>query len=637
MIINITKQLLYTLSAKASLYTLVFLLILHTAAIPAAAQTISQLVEQPLLIKVQTDDSWNYEAEFFLTTIYGAIENDQYATANEFVDKLLAQKSDNVQVLQLASHIKMHQKIWGDARTVLSRLVILAPDNQPAMVRLGYVNSRLGLWQAAANNFETVLERNPSPELKAYAETALAEASKKFANDTRQAQQAWETLEHEAALLEAGSHWPELEQMVGEYLPLRPDDMRAVMLRARAQLAQDKFNAAANNFTFVLESSSSVLLHEQALTGLTEAWKGALAKDWNAARDLETLADFAALKNLLSQMHAKQPNNPYILIKRAETWLKLGPENGGNAMDDLQSARALPYLLPTYNALINELWPKAETAVAQWRKSQAETLAQAEERAAERAQAEVEMVANIAEEVQAQALAETLERAKSQETQMYERALKPGPPDWPAINVTVDILTQRQDWPALQQFFSDYIKAHPQESFGYYSRGYMLQNQGRYGEAGRDFIKALDFEQDEAMRESLKTVLADTSGRLEEERRRIQALALLKEVDERAAGLIENEDWRGLEQMYGKYIDQYPQNVWLRANRGFVRLDLGLVGEGRQDLNMALKLKPDYELKSRITATLQDMATREAKGETIGSFRADGLIWRAAELVPCVD
>lgn len=198
-------------------------------------------------------------------------------------------------------------------------------------------------------------------------------------------------------------------------------------------------------------------------------------------------------------------------------------------------------------------------------------------------------------------------------------------PDWESIQHAESILRDNHDWQGLDAFFSDLIARYPDWAYGYSARGYLRLSQNRQAEAQKDLRRALELE-------TQPNVIADIKNSLSELDRGARMRAMVQNLQNREAELVRSEDWLGLVALYDEYVAKMPAEAWVLANRGFKKLDVGMVEGAVRDLNGALKLNPDAQLKQSINNTLSDIETDRAQGLQVGSAKANVYIYQAVDL-----
>ncbi len=354
------------------------LLSIFCAPRPAAAQSVSDLVTSPPLIKVEVGSDWSYDTELLLNNTYNAIKKDDYVTAAQLVQRLMDAVPDNVQVLQLAVHIDMKQQDWSDADLRLSRLLALMPDNVPARVRRGFVRSQMKNFESAVTDYETALASQTSPELKAYIEKALADAKAQTPADTKTAtappaqaaspeepavppaqvalpeQPAvppaqvagpdWTEIQKTETELRAKNDWPALDIFYAELAERYPDLAYAYSARGYLSLSQNRFEEARRDFTraIPLETNPEAVADYKAALAQIEQQE-AKAEDLKAlaAADsrLRREGDQAGLERLYDGYARKYPDDYRLRARLGYARLDLGQVGEGRT--DLEAALRL--------------------------------------------------------------------------------------------------------------------------------------------------------------------------------------------------------------------------------------------------------------------------------------------------------
>lgn len=139
-----------------------------------AGQTARELVESPPLPPAPDMAEWDYFSRYFVNNVYKVIERGKYPLAPGFIEKATQKHGDNIRVRQLAVHIYMRLRNWKLADEHLTALLRLRPDATAALVRRAFVREKLGLVRKARADYQIVLLRQPSSQLKAYVENGMS-------------------------------------------------------------------------------------------------------------------------------------------------------------------------------------------------------------------------------------------------------------------------------------------------------------------------------------------------------------------------------------------------------------------------------------------------------------------------------
>jgi len=534
------------------------------------AQTVEELVQSPPLINVQVGDDWRYETEFLLSNVYSAIKKNDYSATREFSRKLLNDLPENDQVLQLAVHVEMRQQNWPEAEAYLTKLLNRRPDNLPLITRRGFVRAQLKRYSSAAADFERVLQSQPSEELKVYAQKNLTRLQADLDAENRETALGRVQLERDLAEMEAAERWDDMDRRLTAYLQTSPNDYRAIMSRGVARFKVGRFQAARGDFDSILSNPQAENFHAQAAEMASEAGAKLAAFDWEKIENFRSRGDLTGLEALLTEMLDRGPDMASVRALRGHTRYKLGGDYLPGAEMDIEAALTSPYLTDADRALI----------------------------------AEVRSLENVP--------------APSPE-------IAPPGPDWESILAADARLRDANDWDGLERFYTELTERYPDLAFGYSSRAYILLAQNRSHEARRDFRQALTLESNPQDAAQYQAALAEIELRIKNEEVRQELTAQENQLNRR-------EDWRGLERLYDRYVKKNPHDGLLLAKRGYARLDIGLIDKGRADLEAALRLELDDQLRRDVNGVLALMAQNEAAGRSPGSVKADYYLARAAEL-----
>lgn len=305
----------------------------------SSAASVDNLVENPPLIKISAGDGWNYESEFFLTNTYGAIRQGDYTSARAFGRMFLEQRPDDPDALWLLIHITMNMGAWDEAEGCLARLTALQPDNVPAKVSLGFVHSRLRLYNRAAMEFQDILDSNPSPQLKDYLEKSIASARNKAGDAAKKSSGQWRKLK---PLVEAIDNAPLSDQQAASlesFLRRWPEQPEALMVRGRNTLKGKRAAAAQKDFFSVLTNTQESEQQAPALAGLATAEKQLWSNPGGvlAGRSSQAVPPHT-LEKCIARLLAENPDSPELLFLRGSARLAQGGELKGPAQADLEAA-----------------------------------------------------------------------------------------------------------------------------------------------------------------------------------------------------------------------------------------------------------------------------------------------------------
>lgn len=201
-----------------------------------------------------------------------------------------------------------------------------------------------------------------------------------------------------------------------------------------------------------------------------------------------------------------------------------------------------------------------------------------------------------------------------------------GSREWAVIQKRERELRDKEDWAGLEALYGRLVARPRHAAFAYSSRAYLRLGRNRPAEAREDFVALLATDVDAKGRAAAEEMIAqiDADAKTARERR---------ELVDAADDLAKRKDWIGVERLYDSRVASAPDDGFVRAMRGFARLDLGWIGEGEADLEAALALKSDDATRGRIEDVLKRMRESRAEGVPVGSPKVEEHLGRAGDFL----
>ena len=196
----------------------------------------------------------------------------------------------------------------------------------------------------------------------------------------------------------------------------------------------------------------------------------------------------------------------------------------------------------------------------------------------------------------------------------------------------VEESTNTQDWNELENLWSRHIELYPDNAFAFGSRGFVRLRLGKTLEAKDDFAMALQYNPSAELQQNIESALAQ----IEIDHREEEFLAFQRTAVELAT----RQDWDALSTHYDIFLEKYPNNVFVTASRGMLRLQQRRFEEAMSDLRFALEMNPDPILKNAIEieivnaeATLSSIRNLYgiAPGENVSQD-----VWMAADIIELI-
>ncbi len=553
------------------LFAVLFALLVAPSDI-AAAESVKDLVEAPPLLSPPDDSRWDYLSRYFMSNTYTAIRDNNYSQANEFIGKVIESRPSDSRVLQIAVHIRMRQELWPEAESALSKLLELNPDMIPAWVRRGYVRGKLGNYRGARDDYQEVLARNPSPELKKYAEDALSRAESKLDAAEQKKAAAWKTVQPKTAELEREGRWAEAEAELAAFLESWPDSDQALFARGEARFEQRHYNAAAADYRSALALHPGPAIKSKIDARLKETEKE--ISFWLGVQSLKEKGDLAGLDRLLSQRLETKPGDVAVLVLRGYTRYHLGLAHLNQARADLAAALANPVLASGDRANVEGTLTRIDEQI----------------QLAGQQQFLAVMIPEVRPDVGVGAALPPPEKA-------VPAKATPLVTEWDKVLLAEKELRDRRDWPELERLYTDLIDRDDHAGLAYSKRGFLRLQEGNPDGARKDFEAAL-----------ARGVPPETKGEIETAMVRLDATAPIDEewasIQRAETGLRDKQDWDGLDRFYTDLIGREAYAAFAHAGRGYLRLQRGMVDEARHDFEEALARDLHPDTRSGIELTL---------------------------------
>lgn len=591
----------------------------------AAGQTAADIVENPILLSPPNTGNWDYQSRYLIENAYKSIKEKNFDNAKRLLDRVMEQHPLDIRTIQIAVYVAFQTEDWPEANRLLSKWLSLQPEATAALVRRGYVRSKMERFRESLADFEEVVNRDPSPLLKEYVEQALASVEDRWLDQKAEMDREWNALHPELAAMDREKRWADLERAAAAFIARWPDSAEAHFTLGLAHLEQRRPAQAEVELAVAGTLTTTPALK----TAIADAMATIVAGDASRREKRPETEQSAAIATVPD----RHPDTPV-------TTLPADADGGGASIGIATPGATLPPPAPPESE-----WDKMLKAEAELRRRQdwagLEKLygeeIQKPEHAAYARMSRAYLLFSLGRHQEARAdfaaaVASDVgdpERAAARDMlAIIDKELAAGADAraWARMREEEKALSDSQDWARLEAFYDRLIDKGENAGYAYQSRAYLRHSQGRLDEARADFETSLTTDIDQQGRTAATEMIARIDAELlaEAENRQLAAQA-----ETLAAG----GNWEGVERLYDERLAANPNDAHALAMRGFARLDRGLVDEAETDFAAALALGPDENTRNRIEETQKRFQQNRAEGVAIGSPRVEEILGQIGQLV----